>query len=160
MFDVLERIDVRYRVINDGIGLHPNRVVRPERLNGVASTDAVLHFRYRLLTRTNDNMMEILMVAIPYDSVCCVLDTRPFAFPFTVVFTAFFGIKPRVSQVAQYYRMLGYLVLADEGGVVLAECRGNMQGQYYRRVTSVSGGVCVVIRVRIFRPDGIRILMT
>ena len=46
MFDVLERIDVRYRVINDGIGLHPNRVVRPEGLNGVAFTDAVFHLRY------------------------------------------------------------------------------------------------------------------
>ena len=99
MFGVLERIDVRYRVIDDGIGLHPNFVMRPEGLNGVAFTDAVFYLRYRLLTRTNDNMMEVLMVAIPDDGVRRVLDTGPFAFPFAVVFSIFSGIEPRVSQV-------------------------------------------------------------
>ena len=160
MFDVLERIDVRNRVIDDGIGLHPNRVVWPEGLNGVTSTDAVFYLRYRLLTRTNDNMMEILMVAIPNDGVRRVLDTGPFAFPFAVVFTVFSGIEPRVSQVTQNDRMLGYLVLADEGGVVLAESWRNVQGQHNGRVTTISGSVRVIIRVRIFRPDSIRILTT
>ena len=160
MFGVLKRIDVRYRVIDDGIGLYPNRVVRPEGLNGVAFTDAVFYLRYRLLTRTNDNMVEVLMVAIPNDGVRRVLDTGPFAFPFAVVSTAFTGVKPRVRQVTQNDRMLGYLVLADEGGVVLAECRSDMQSQHNGRVTTISGSVRVIIRVRIFRPDSIRILTT
>ena len=160
MFGVLERIDVRYRVIDDGIGLHPNFVMRPEGLNRVASTNAVFYLRYRLLTRTNDNMVEVLMVAIPNDGVRRVLDTGPFAFPFAVVFTIFSGIKPRVSQVTQYDRMLGYLVLADEGGVVLAKSWRNVQGQHNGRVTTISGGVRVIIRVCIFRPNSIRILTT
>ena len=105
-------------------------------------------------------MVEILVVAIPDDGVGRVLDTGPFAFPFAVVFTTFAGIKPRVCEVTQNDRMLGYLVLADEGGVVLTECRSDMQGQHNGRVATVSGGVGVIIGVRIFRPDSIRILTT
>ena len=158
VFDVLERIDVRDSVVNNCIVLDPYRVMRPERLSGVASTDAVFYFRNRLLTRTNDDMVEILMVAIPDDGVRCVLDTRPFAFPFAVILAVFTCVEPRINQITQYHRIFRYLVLADEGGVVLAKGRSNMQGQNYGRVTTICRRVGVVIRVAVFRPDRVRIL--
>ena len=59
------------------------------------------------------------MITIPYYRIGGVVYAGPFAFPFAVKLSAITCVKPRVRQVAQGYRILFDIVLADKGRVVL-----------------------------------------
>ena len=61
--------------------------MRPEQLNRVALTDAVVVLWNMCLVRTNDNMVEMTAVAVIYDRIFCERNTMPFTLPFAAELT-------------------------------------------------------------------------
>ena len=113
-----------------------------------------------VLTRTNDDVVEIGAVAVPNDGIVVVVHPRPFTFPCTMVLTTLTCVEPWVGEVTQSNRVVHDVVFAAEGRVVVGQRRRDTQGEEHDRVTSASRRVFVDDRVHLFRPDRIRILTT
>ena len=113
---VLKRTEGRYRIVDHRITLDPNRVVGPERLYRITLTDRILYRRQRFgLVRTNDDMVEIAMVAIPYDGVVIIIHTMPFVLPYIIPFTAVLIHECRMYGITQGNKVS----FADKGRIVL-----------------------------------------
>ena len=156
---------VEYRVGLDGIliqarSVEPFVAVRPQELNGVTLTEIEGVQGRLVLTRTNDDVVEIGAVAVPNDGVVVVVHTRPFTFPGTMVLTTLTCVEPRVGEVTQSNRVVHDVVFAAEGRVVVGQGRCDTQGEEHDRVTSASRRVFVDDRVHMLFPNRIRILTT
>ena len=84
VFLVVERGVGRDGIIIYTRSVHPKCAVRPEQLDGVALTQVERVFHRLLLTGTDDDMVEIAAVTVPYDRIGGVGHTMPFAFPCAV----------------------------------------------------------------------------
>ena len=84
-----------YRVVTE-----PGRIIRPEELKRIFRTEEESLLRNNLLIRTTDDMMEIAMIAIPYDRIFGVIYTVPFAFPFAGPFLFVIIQECRMNEVA------------------------------------------------------------
>ena len=160
MLHILPTRDGRNRVVVLARRLVPCIFMRPEELNRVALTQAVLILRNVCLVRTNDDMMVITTVAVIYDRIFVVWYTMPFALPFTAVLASFTMLEPRIDGVAQPDEAtIDEEVLTNKGGVRLFQVRNDTECQMNGGVTTASRRVGVRMCYAL-SPDGIRILLT
>ena len=135
--------------------LEPGIFVWPEQLNRVALTQIERVACDVLEGRTDDDVMEIAVVAVPYNGIGRVLDACPFAFPCVFELASVTVLEPRIDRVAEHNRILLDLLLADERGVVLLQVRNDTQGQVDGRIATINGRVAVVYEMTLV-PDRIR----
>ena len=148
---VLKRTEVRYCVVDDCITLDPYRIVWPERLYRVSGTDRILSRRQRFcLVRTNNDMMEITMVTIPYDGVFIVFHTMPFTLPYIIPFTSVLIHECRMNRITQDNRFVFDDILADEGRIVLVQFRNNGQISFNDTVATACCSIVDMSEVSLF----------
>ena len=109
------------------LGVNPCLLVRPEELNGVALTEIERILCRNILFRTNDDMMVITAVAVPYDGIFRIGNTFPLAFPFSMERAAIVLVKLRINQISKHNRVHRDFLFADEGRVILCDFRNNTQ---------------------------------
>ena len=160
MLGIPPRADVHHGVVVD-TRCFDHRVLRPEELYRVAFAEVIRRILRLRLTWTNDDVVEVLVVAVPNNGIVGVFYTFPLAAPYISVLAALAVLEPWIDCITQHYRMYRYLVFASEGRVVLSKGRCDIQYQVDGRVASACCGVGVRLRtVTCIRPDGIRILTT
>ena len=84
----------------DCVVIEPGCIVRPEELQRVIVTEIDRIFRYHFLARTADDMMEIAMIAIPYDRIFGIIYTVPFTFPFAFPIASVLIQECRMNEIA------------------------------------------------------------
>ena len=109
------------------LGINPILFIRPEELNGVALTEIEGILCRNILFRTNDDMMVITAVAVPYDGIFRIGNTFPLAFPFSMERAAIVLVKLRINQISKHNRVHRDFLFADEGRVILCDFRNNTQ---------------------------------
>ena len=133
---VLKRIDVRNRVINDGIVLNPNRVMRPERLCGITAADRVLYLWNMRLVRTHNDVQRIDLTAVINYGVVRNLYTNPFVFPFVHFLTI--RVKGRMNGISDINRHI-LLAYEDRVTTIDVEVRNDSQVDIHNRVATACG---------------------
>ena len=157
---VVPRCNVHHGVVVDTRRLD-HRVLWPEELHRVAFAEVVGGIFQLCLTWTNYDVVEVLVVAIPYDGIVGIFHTGPLAAPYVGKASILAVLEPRSDRITQHHRMLGYLVFASEGGVVLGQGRCDIEYEVDGRVTSASRGVGMRLRtMACVGPDRVRILAT
>ena len=127
-------------------------VFGPEQLNGVSLTEIIGCVKRLRLLWTYNNMMEITMVAVPYNGVIIISYTMPFILPYIIPFTAILVYEGWMNRITQNH----IVSFTNEGRIVSLQFRNNGEMSFNNTIATASCSVVDMSEVSFF-PDCIRI---